>query len=127
MKGVSEPSQRQLRVGEKFRHIIGETLRRGHFRDIRLLDKAAEVTVTEVRVSPDLRNATAYVLCLGAEDQVVADLIAALNEERQVFQKDINRHSNLKFTPRMYFKFDETFEEAQKIERLLREVHIPEE
>jgi ribosome-binding factor A len=114
------PSQRQLRVGEQLRHIIAGTMQRGHFRDERLL-KAGNVTVTEVRVSPDLKNAKAYVMALGGAD--MDEILPALNESAALFQKEINRQSNLKFTPKVSFRMDTSFDEAQKIDDLLRGIH----
>ncbi|MEZ5918761.1 MAG: 30S ribosome-binding factor RbfA [Alphaproteobacteria bacterium] len=114
------PSQRQLRVGEQLRHIIAETMQRGHFRDERLL-KAGNITVTEVRVTPDLKNAKAYVMALGGAD--MDDILPALNESASLFQKEINRQSNLKFTPKVSFRTDTSFDEAQKIDDLLRGIH----
>ncbi|MCB1563625.1 MAG: 30S ribosome-binding factor RbfA [Alphaproteobacteria bacterium] len=114
------PSQRQLRVGEQLRHIIAETMQRGHFRDERLL-KAGNITVTEVRVTPDLKNAKAYVMALGGMD--MDDILPALNESASLFQKEINRQSNLKFTPKVSFRTDTSFDEAQKIDDLLRGIH----
>ncbi|MFP4312770.1 MAG: 30S ribosome-binding factor RbfA [Alphaproteobacteria bacterium] len=114
------PTQRQLRVGEQLRHIIAETMQRGHFSHVALLD-AKQVTVSEVRVSPDLRNATAYVMPLGGYN--IDEILPALNEEHQVFQKEINRQSNMKFTPRVSFKRDKTFDEVQKIDDLLNSIH----
>lgn len=111
------PSQRQLRVGEQLKHILSETMARGHFQNPLLLG-ANRVTVTEVRASPDLRNATAYVVPLGGED--MTEMIEALNGEAHIFQKEIGRQANLKFTPRIYFKSDDVFGEAQRIEDLLR-------
>ena len=118
------PSQRQLRVGEQLRHIIAETMRRGHFHDEVLLD-AGRITVTEVRVSPDMKNATAYVMALGGLD--METIIPALNEAAPVFQKEIGRQNSMKFTPRIKFKSDDSFAQAQKIDDLLRGIHIPEE
>lgn len=117
---TKQPSQRQLRVGEQLRHIIAETMQRGHFEHEILLD-AKRVTVSEVRVSPDLKNATAYVMSLGGKD--MDQILPALNEEHQVFQKEINRQSSMKFTPRVTFKRDKTFDEAQRIDELLRDIH----
>lgn len=114
------PSQRQLRVGEQIKHIIAETMMRGHFHHEVLMD-AGKITVSEVRVSPDLKNATAYVLSLGGED--MDRILPALNSEAQAFQKEINRKSNLKFTPRIHFKLDKIYDEAQRIEGLLRDIH----
>lgn len=116
---AKEPSQRQLRVGEQIKHIIAETLQRGHFHNAVLLD-AGRITVTEVRPSPDLKNATAYVISLGGKD--MGEILPALNEAAPVFQKEIGRQSSTKFTPRLTFKEDYSFEEAQKIDNLLREV-----
>ena len=111
------PTQRQLRVGEQIRHMIVETLQRGHFQDEVLMDEAPNVTVSEVRVSPDLKNATAYVITLGGKDMDI--ILPALNDSAFYFQKEINRSSNLKFTPKIRFRYDDSFDEAQRIERLL--------
>ncbi len=110
-------SQRQLRVGEQIRHIISETMARGHFHDEVLLDIASGVTVTEVRPSPDLRQATAYVISLGGLD--MENILPALNNNAPVFQKDINAKANLKFTPKIRFVIDNSFEKVQKLDELL--------
>lgn len=119
-KAKQGPSQRQLRVGEQLKHIIAETMARGHFSQEALLD-AGQVTVSEVRVSPDLRNATAYIMPLGGGN--IETILPALNDESRVFQKEINRQSNMKFTPRISFKRDKTFDEVQKIDDLLNSIH----
>lgn len=111
------PSQRQLRVGEQIRHIISETMARGHFKDEILLDVAGAVTVTEVRPSPDLRHATAYVISLGGLD--MDQILPALNANAPVFQKDINSKATLKFTPKIRFVIDTSFEKVQKLDELL--------
>lgn len=115
---TSEPSQRQLRVGEQIRHILSETLQRGHFHSQILMDEASKVTITEVRPSPDLKHARAYVMTLGGRQ--IEAVLDALNDEARVFQKDIGRHSNLKFTPKVRFVTDDSFDQAQRIEHLLR-------
>lgn len=119
---TKEPSQRQLRAGELLRHIIAETMQRGHFHS-EALRKAKAVTVSEVRCSPDLKNATAYVMSLGGDN--MDEILDALNDEKNIFQKDIGRNSSMKFTPRVRFKADETFDEAERIETLLKSVNIP--
>lgn len=111
------PSQRQLRVGEQLKHILCDTLARGRFQNPLLLD-AARITLTEVQASPDLRNATAYVVPLEGKD--MSAMLKALNDEAYVFQKEIARQGTTKFTPRIYFKADDVFGEAQRIEDLLR-------
>lgn len=114
------PTQRQLRVGEQLKHIIAETMARGHFSSMELMD-AGQITVSEVRVSPDLRNATAYIMPLGGQN--IDKILPALNDEAKVFQKEIGRQSNIKFTPRVSFKRDKTFDEVQKIDDLLNSIH----
>ncbi len=119
------PSQRQLRVGEQLRHIISEVLQRGHFDDMLLMDRSSTVIVSEVRPSPDLKHARAYVMSLNGED--IEHLVPALNEHAQTFQKEINRTSNLKFTPKVKFVTDTSFDEAEHIENILKDVHIPDD
>lgn len=113
------PSQRQLRVGEQLRHIIAETLRRGHFHHEALLD-AGKITVTEVRTSPDLKHATAFVMALGGED--MDKILPALNDAASVFQKDIGRQAQMKFTPKLRFMMDHSFDEARHIENILQDI-----
>lgn len=116
----SEPSQRQLRVGEQLRHILSETLHRGHFTNEQLLNKSNTIIISEVRASPDLRHARAYVMSINGEE--MDELLPALNEQAHVFQKEIAKSSNLKFTPKVKFVTDTSFDEAQHIENLLRDV-----
>lgn len=113
------PSQRQLRVGEQVRHLIAETLSRGHFQSEKLFRLAQNVTVSEVRVSPDLKNATAYVSALG---RGLDEILPALNGEAQAFQKEIAHRLKLRFTPRIRFVADESFEKANRIEEILHEL-----
>lgn len=120
-KNQNGPSQRQLRVGEQIRHIIAETMSRGHFRDKILIDIAGGVTVTEVRPSPDLKQATAYVISLGGAD--MDKILPALNHNAPAFQKDINSKANLKFTPKIHFKLDSSFENVQKLDEILSNIH----
>lgn len=117
------PSQRQLRAGEQLRHIIAETMNRGHFHDEVLLN--ANVTVAEVRVTPDLKNAKVFVMSLGGEN--MEEILPALNDQAHVFQKEIGRQQAMKFTPKVQFVRDESFDEAAKIDALLRDVHIPDD
>lgn len=114
------PSQRQLRVGEQLRHIIAEILQRGDFHDESLIN-AEGITVTEVRPSPDLKHATAYVMSLGGKD--MEDILPALNAAAGEFQREINKKSNLKFTPKVKFRMDESFEQGQKMDALLSNLH----
>lgn len=115
---TNQPSQRMLRVGEQIKHVIAETLARGHFHESVLLD--AGVTVTEVRVSPDLKHAYAYVLSLGGHN--MEEVLPALNKEAHIFQKEINRGTQLKFTPKLQFRRDESFDNATHLEGIIRNI-----
>lgn len=109
------PSQRQLRVAELIRHKLAEMLIRGEIHDDVLAGHV--VTIPEVRVTSDLRLATAYVMPLGGED--VSPVIDALERNKRFIRGEIARTVNLKFAPDIRFRFDETFDEATRIDRLL--------
>ena len=109
------PSQRQLRVGELIRHALAEMLARGEVHDDVL--SAHVITVPEVRMSPDLRLASIYVMPLGGKD--VQAVVVALDRNKKFIRAEIARAINLKFAPDIRFLADETFDEAQRIERLL--------
>jgi ribosome-binding factor A len=113
------PTQRQLRVGEELRHVLADILRRADFRDPALLD--INVTVTEVRISPDLKNATAFVIPLGGGH---ADLIPALNRAALFLRGQIAGQVRLQHVPRLSFQADSSFEYASKIDRLLHDPHV---
>lgn len=117
-KAQPAPSQRMLRVGEEVRHILSETLRNGGFDDPLLFESSSTVTVTEVRVSPDLRYATAYVMTLGGIN--FDEILPALNEAAWFFQQDIGKKVKMRTTPKVRFVKDDSFDEAQKIETILK-------
>lgn len=110
-------TQRQLRVGEEIRHCLAGVLQRGDIRLPEGIDPMC-VTVTEVQVSPDLRNATAFVTPLGG--QKAAETVDALNDAVGFFRKEIARGVRLRYVPNLRFRRDETFEYAQKIETILQ-------
>ena len=113
------PSKRQLRVGEELRHILANLLARGETRDPAL--QGVSITVTEVRVSPDLRNATAYVLPLGGgETRAAAAIAAALNRAAPFLRGRLGHEVDLKYTPALHFEADLSFDRADRIEALLR-------
>jgi ribosome-binding factor A len=116
-KSSAPAGQRQLRVGEEMRHALSEILREHHLGDPDLHDKI--VTVTEVRISPDLRNATAFVLPLGGTE--TGKTVEALNRAAGYFRGELGRAVKMQFTPTLRFRADETFEEASRIERLLHD------
>ena len=109
-------SQRQLRVGEAVRHAIADILAQGHVHDPDL--EGHIITVPEVRMSPDLKLATIYVMPLGGRDTDI--VIAALERNRKFLRGEIARRVNLKFAPDVRFRVDERFDEAKRIEKLLR-------
>ena len=109
-------SQRQLRVGELIRHELADMLSRGDIHDPVI--QAHLITVPEVRMSPDLRLATIYVMPLGGRD--VEAVIAALDRNKRYVRGEIARRVNLKFAPEIRFRADERFDEAERIEKLLR-------
>src|SRR5271170_4382239 len=109
-------SQRQLRVGELIRHELAEMLSRGDIHDP--VVEAHMITVPEVRMSPDLRLATIYVMPLGGRD--ATDVVAALERNKRYVRGEIARRVNLKFAPEIRFRADERFDEAERTEKLLR-------
>jgi len=111
-----QPSQRTLRVGELIRHALADILTRGHIRSP-LLDSAS-LTVTAVDVSPDLKNATAYVMPLGGQGAQTAE--KELNRLSGAIRGELGRAIALKYTPSLRFRLDRTFDEADRIESLLR-------
>ena len=110
------PSQRALRVGELIRHAVSEMLTRGEVHDPVL--EGHLITVPEVRMSPDLRLATIYVMPLGGRD--IEPVIEALERNKRYLRGEIAHHVNLKFAPEIRFRVDERFDEAERIEKLLR-------
>jgi ribosome-binding factor A len=112
----SEPTQRQLRVGELIRHALSELLTRGEVHDPVL--EAHLITIPEVRMTADLRLATIYVMPLGGRDQ--NEVVAALDRNKRFLRGEIAKRINLKFAPDIRFQIDERFDEAERIEKLLR-------
>ena len=113
-------SQRQLRVGELVRHAVAEILARGDVHDPVI--ETHLITVPEVRMSPDLRLATVYVMPLGGTDE--KDVLAALERNKRYLRGEVAHRVNLKFAPDIRFRIDERFEEAERIERLLRSPEV---
>jgi ribosome-binding factor A len=109
-------SQRQLRVGETVRHAIADILAHGDVHDPEL--EGHIITVPEVRMSPDLKLATVYVMPLGGRDTEV--VIAALNRNKKFLRGEVAHRVNLKFAPEIRFRIDDRFDEAERIEKLLR-------
>ncbi len=109
------PSQRQLRAGELIRHALVEIFQREGFREPAL--QGVSVTVSEVRVSPDLKNASVFAAPLGGDRQ--GEVVAALNHAAPHIRSMLGKKIDLKFTPALKFLSDDTFAEAQRIDALL--------
>jgi ribosome-binding factor A len=109
------PSQRQLRVGELVRHALSEILSRGEVRDPELT--GVTVTVPEVRLTPDLKRATAFVMPLGgAKPEQIA---AALERNRRFLRGAVARRVELKYAPELHFRVDTSFDQGARIDALL--------
>ncbi|MCP9222282.1 30S ribosome-binding factor RbfA [Erythrobacter sp. LQ02-29] len=113
-------SIRVLKVGERVRHILSELLARQEVHDETV--SAANIAVTEVRMTPDLKQATAYVKpLLGIEED---DIVTALRQNTAYLQREVASRLGLKFAPRLRFRPDESFEEADRIEKLLNDPRV---
>ena len=117
-KNNSTKSQRQLRVGEELRHLISKALLRESFYDQIIEDNS--ITITEVNVSPDLKNAKVYIMPLGGENKF--EVLDSLNKSNGRIKKLISSNINLRQIPKLQFKIDETFEYAKNIENILQKV-----
>ncbi|HET9148931.1 MAG TPA: 30S ribosome-binding factor RbfA [Alphaproteobacteria bacterium] len=113
-------SQRQLRVGEAIRHALVRILERAHFHDPDLLD--VSVTVTEVRVSPDLRSATAFVVPLAGANQET--VIAALRRAVPYLRGQLAHEVDLRYVPQLSLEPDTSFDYARRIDSLLRRADV---
>ena len=109
------PSQRMLRIGELIRHKLSELLSRGEIHDDVLASHV--ITIPEVRLTPDLKLATVYVMPLGGND--VRPVIQALAKHKKFIRSEVAAALNLRYAPDLRFREDETFEEATRIDRLL--------
>lgn len=112
---MKPPSQRQLRAGELVRHALTDILSREEFADPALQGKS--ITITEVRVSPDLKNATAFAAPLGGTD--MNKTIEALNRAAGFLRGRLSREVELRHTPSLRFISDDSYDEARRIDELL--------
>lgn len=116
-KSERGPTQRQLRVGEELRHVLASIFEKGEIRDPGLV--GVSVTVTEVRIGGDLRTATVFVVPLGGGESDT--MLSALVRARPFLRRRIAEEVRLKFVPDLLFRLDPSFDEAQRIEALLRD------
>lgn len=112
-------SVRLLRIGEQVRHVLAGVLGRGEVRDPVL--ETHIVSVSEVRVSPDLRIATAFVKALGGDND---EVLAALKRNAKYLRGEVARSMSTKYTPELKFRLDESYEEASRIDKLLRDPKV---
>jgi len=113
-------SQRQLRVGELIRHALADILQRGDVHDPAL--EGVVVTVPEVRMSPDLKLATVFIMPLGGRD---ADaILAAFERNKRFLRGDVAHHVALRYAPELRFRLDTSFDEGDRIEALLRSPEV---
>lgn len=116
MKSQSKgPSQRQLRVSENLRHELSEIFTRVDIRDDDL--KGVIITVTEVRTSPDMRNATAFVMPLGGSRS--DEIITAIERHKKFLRGELSRRVHLKYMPELSFKLDESYDNSGRISEIL--------
>lgn len=108
--------QRPLRVGEEIRHALAEILARGDIRDPDLA--GIPITVSEVRVSPDLTNGTAFIMPLGGQN--IGPVLAALERAAPYIRAQVAKMVKLRFATRIGFKLDTSFEQASRIDAVLR-------
>ncbi|MDQ2082149.1 30S ribosome-binding factor RbfA [Xanthobacteraceae bacterium Astr-EGSB] len=116
----SGPSQRALRTGELVRHAVAEVLSRGDVHDPVI--ETHLITVPEVKMSPDLRQATIYIMPLGGHDE--KEVLAALERNKRYLRGEIARRVNMKFAPDIRFRIDDRFDEADRIDKLLRSPQV---
>lgn len=119
-RGAKPPGQRQLRVGEEIRHALASVFERGDLRDPELAGRP--LTVTEVRVSPDLRNATVFVVPLGGGD--VAPLLAGLKRSKPFLRHALAKSVDLRMVPDLWFEADRSFEQVSRIEAILAKPEV---
>ena len=117
--GANAPSQRQLRVAEEIRHVLAGIFSRGEIRDPALADVL--ITVTEVRVSPDLKHATAFVTRLGRSD--VAEKLPALRHAAPFLRRQLAHELRLRYAPQVSFQADTSIDYAMHINEVM---HKPE-
>ncbi len=117
---TEDRSVRLLKVGERVRHVLSELLMRGEVHDDTLT--AHHISITEVRMSPDLRQAKVYAKpLLGGDEE---DVLTALRRNTAYLQREVAQRLGLKFAPKLKFLADESFDEAERIEKLLSDPKV---
>ena len=120
MKKNRQPTQRQLRVGEEMRHALVAVLERNELRDPMLCDRV--ITVSEVRMGRDLRSAIVFVAPLGGDDAEA--IVAALERASSFLRASVAKTVRLRYMPSLRFEYDHSFDQADRIDALLRRPSI---
>lgn len=123
-KRNQEPTQRQLRVGEEIRHALAMIIERGELRDPEL--DSVSITVTEVRASPDLKFATAFVIPLGGGNagSNASSIVAPLDRAASFLRRRVGEIVRLRYVPKLRFEADTTFDYAQHIDGVLQDARL---
>lgn len=125
MRGKSShtapPGQRQLRVAERIRHILSGIMREGSLHDPALA-KSSLITVTAVEIGPDLKHATAFVMPLGGKNAEA--IVEALNRASGFFRASLGPELDLRHTPKISFRIDKSFDEAEHIAKILNQERV---
>ncbi len=119
-RGQKPPSQRQLRVGEELRHVLANVIERGEIRDPDVQGRT--ITVTEVRISPDLKNATVFLVPLGGGE--VGPILRGLKRAKPFLRHEIAKAMDLRAVPDLSFESDTSFDEGARIDALLRSPQV---
>lgn len=114
--GKGAASQRPLRVGEEIRHALADIFIRGECRAPELFD--ATITISEVRVAPDMKNATAYFMPLAGQNK--EKMLQALKDSAPEIRHHLSRRIKLRHTPRLHFTLDASYDAAQRIDSILK-------
>ncbi len=120
MAEYKEPSQRQLRVGQEIKRIIANILEKGEIRNEEVQNSF--ITITEARVSPDLKYCTVYLMTLNGEK--INEVVDAMNSFAWFVRKQLGVKLQVRYTPEVNFKADDTFEQVDHIEKLLRDPKV---
>lgn len=117
---AQELSQRQLRVGQEIKKVIASAIEKGEVRSTEISE--AFITITNVIMSPDLKYATVYIMTLNGKNLGI--VLEQLNADKWVFKKQVAAKLKLRFTPDINFRVDDTYEEADRINRLMHDPKV---
>lgn len=120
MAEKKEPSQRQLRVGQEIKKVVASMLEKGEIRDE--IIQNSFITITEARISPDLKYCNIYIMTLNGDK--IQEVVEVMNNYAWFVRKQLGAKLKLRYTPEVVFRVDDTFEQVDHIERLLRDPRV---